>query len=103
MSEATGGRGARLDWNDALMHPKTAGGFVLVVRGVAPVPTTAELRPLPIGIAGIICSYIGRNQARERGLPTSMATAGLICAIVGTVLSVLLAILIGTLIITTSS
>jgi hypothetical protein len=77
-------------------------GLVLGIISIL-APILCGVFALPIGIAGIICSYIGRNQARERGLPTSMATAGLICAIVGTVLSVLLAILIGTLIITTSS
>ena len=55
------------------------------------------------GIAGIVCGYIGRNQARERGLPTSMATAGLICAIIGTVLGILFAILVGAIIISSGS
>jgi hypothetical protein len=77
-------------------------GLVLGIISIL-APILCGVFALPIGIAGIICSYIGRNQARERGLPTSMATAGLICAIIGTVLSVLLAILIGTLVITTSS
>ena len=56
-----------------------------------------------MGIAGIVCGYIGRNQARERGLPTSMATAGLICAIIGTILSILFAILVGAIIISSGS
>ena len=43
-------RGERLDWEEAEMHPKTVAGFVLVVRGVAPVPMTVSLRPMPIGI-----------------------------------------------------
>ena len=55
----------------------------------------AGLLGIPVGIAGIVCGYIGRNQARERGLPTSMATAGLICAIIGTILGILFAILVG--------
>ena len=40
----------RLDWDDAEMHPKTVGGFVLVIRGVASVPMKVRLNPLPIGI-----------------------------------------------------
>jgi hypothetical protein len=32
------------------MHPMTAGGFVLAVKGVAPVPTDVCFHPLPIGI-----------------------------------------------------
>jgi hypothetical protein len=40
----------RLDWDDAVTHPKTVEGFVLVVRGVASVPTNVRLHPLPIGI-----------------------------------------------------
>ena len=77
-------------------------GLVLGIISIL-APILCGVFALPIGIAGIICSYIGRDQARGRGLPTSMATAGLVCAIIGTVLSVLLAILIGTLIITTRS
>ena len=41
----------RLDWDTAEEHPEVAGGFILVVRGVAPVPTKVKLHPLPIGIA----------------------------------------------------
>jgi hypothetical protein len=58
---------------------------------------------VPIGIAGVICSILGRNQAREQGLPTGMATAGLICSIVGLLLSVLAALLIGAIIVGTDS
>jgi hypothetical protein len=43
----------RLDWTEATMHPMVAGGFQLVVRGVAPVPVDVELRPLPIPIAPV--------------------------------------------------
>jgi hypothetical protein len=46
---------------------------------------------------------MGRNQARERGLPTNMATAGLICSIIGTVLALLFAILIGAIFIASGS
>ena len=66
-------------------------------------PILCGVFALPVGIAGIVCGYIGRNQARERGLPTSMATAGLICAIIGTVLSILFAILVGAIIISSGS
>ena len=58
---------------------------------------------IPVGIAGIVCGYIGRNQARERGLPTSMATAGLICSIIGVLLGILFAILIGAVIVSSGS
>jgi hypothetical protein len=73
-------------------------GLVLGILSII-APILCGVFALPIGIAGIICSYLGRNQARERGLPTSMATAGLICSIIGTVLAILFAIFIGALII----
>jgi hypothetical protein len=41
----------RLDWTEAEIHPMVAGGFMLVVRGVAPTPVEVELRPRPLGIA----------------------------------------------------
>ena len=41
----------RLDWDEAEMHAKTAGGFILVIRGVAPVPMEVELEPRPVGTA----------------------------------------------------
>ena len=50
-----------------------------------------------------MCGVIGRNQARERGLPTSMATAGLICSIIGMLLWILFAILIGAIIVSSGS
>jgi lysozyme family protein len=43
-------RGERLDWDTAELHPGVAGGFILVVRGVAAVPMTVTLHPLPVGI-----------------------------------------------------
>jgi hypothetical protein len=66
-------------------------------------PIICGVFSLPIGIAGIICSVLGRNQARERGVSTSMATAGLVCSIIGTVLAVLFAIVIGAIVISTNS
>src|SRR4051812_16478714 len=58
---------------------------------------------IPLGVAGIVCSIIGRNQARDQGLPTGMATAGLICSIIGVVLSIIAAIAIGAIIIGTDA
>lgn len=51
MSEQAEGTEERLDWDEAVTHPKTANGFVLVVRGISRVPMEVRLRPLPIGIA----------------------------------------------------
>jgi hypothetical protein len=50
MSEKPQSAGERLDWDTAEMHPGVAGGFILVVRGVAVVPMKVRLHPLPIGI-----------------------------------------------------
>jgi Domain of unknown function (DUF4190) len=79
----------------------TAGLVVGIVSILAPI--LCGVFSLPIGIVGIILSIMGRNQARERGLPTNMATAGLICSIVGTVLALLFAILIGAIFIASGS
>jgi hypothetical protein len=50
MSESVERTDERLDWDEAELHPGTVEGFVLVVRGVAPVPMDVRLNPLPIGI-----------------------------------------------------
>jgi hypothetical protein len=42
--------GERIDWDGASMRPMAAGGFVLTVKGEAPVPTAVCLNPRPIGI-----------------------------------------------------
>lgn len=42
-----------LDWQSAVEHPGVAGGFFLVVRGVARAPMEVELHPLPIGVAPV--------------------------------------------------
>ena len=39
------------------------------------------------GIVGIILSAIARSKAKQAGQPTSMATAGLVLSVIGTVLS----------------
>jgi Domain of unknown function (DUF4190) len=75
----------------------TAGLVVGIVSILAPI--LCGVFSLPIGIVGIILSVMGRNQARERGVPTNMATAGLVCSIIGTILAVLFAILIGALVV----
>jgi hypothetical protein len=49
----TGAKEERLDWDEAQMHPKTVSGFILVIRGRAPVPMTVRLRALPIGVAPV--------------------------------------------------
>jgi hypothetical protein len=77
-------------------------GLVLGIISIVS-PILCGVFAAPIGIAGIICSVMGRTQARERGLPTNMATAGLICAIIGTVLAIIFAIAIGAVIISTHS
>ena len=50
MTEANGCTGERIDWDEASMRPMTPSGFVLVAKGVAPVPTDVCFRVLPIGI-----------------------------------------------------
>jgi hypothetical protein len=53
MGEQSDDSWERIDWNEATGHPKTAGGFRLVVRGIAPVPTEVRLDPQPTGIAPV--------------------------------------------------
>ncbi|HEX8053628.1 MAG TPA: hypothetical protein VF517_11615 [Thermoleophilaceae bacterium] len=50
MADQTENGEERLDWTEAEMHPMTASGFMLVVRGVAKHPMKVRLRPTPIGI-----------------------------------------------------
>jgi hypothetical protein len=42
--------GDRIDWTEAKLVPGVAGGFILIVRGTAAVPSDVCLRPSPIGI-----------------------------------------------------
>jgi hypothetical protein len=77
-------------------------GLVLGIISILS-PILCGVFALPVGVAGIICSILGRNQARERGVPTNMATAGLVCSIIGTVLAIIFAIAIGAVIISTHS
>jgi hypothetical protein len=77
-------------------------GLVLGILSILS-PILCGVFALPVGIAGIICSVMGRNQARERGLPTNLATAGLVCSIIGSVLAIIFAIAIGAVIISTHS
>ncbi len=39
----------------------------------------------PLAIVGVVLSVVGRNQARERGAPQGLATAGLVTGIIGTI------------------
>ena len=49
---------------------------------------------LVISIVGLVLSIVGRRQAIERGAPTGLATAGLVCSIVGIVAGLIFTILI---------
>lgn len=42
---------------------------------------------LVCGIVGIICAAKGKGQAKAAGAPTGLGTAGLVLAIIGTVLA----------------
>jgi hypothetical protein len=42
--------GELIDWTSAVLHPMTASGFMLVIRGQTPVPMRVELHPAPPGI-----------------------------------------------------
>ena len=49
---------------------------------------------LVVSIIGLILSIIGRRQAVERGAPTGLATAGLICSIIGVAAGLIFTILV---------
>lgn len=66
MSQEAGSQEERLDWTEAEMHPQTASGFMLVVRGVAPVPMEVWLRPVPIGIVPDEDGYRGVEVLGKR-------------------------------------
>ena len=40
-----------LDWESVTQEPMIAGGFMLIVRGVSPVPMDVEFHDMPIGFA----------------------------------------------------
>ncbi len=42
---------------------------------------------LVCGIVGIVCAVVGQNKAKAAGVPTALATAGLVLSIVGTALA----------------
>lgn len=50
---------------------------------------------LVVSVVGIVLSIFGRRQAVERGASTGLATAGLICAIIGTVIALIITVLVG--------
>jgi hypothetical protein len=63
-------------------------GILSLVGGSIPV---ANAFPMWLfGIVGIILSSIARTKAQKEGKPTSMATAGLVLSIIGTIFSFIL-------------
>ncbi|MER7439760.1 DUF4190 domain-containing protein [Micromonospora avicenniae] len=81
-------------------YPQTGGqnntlGLVAMILGIASIPLACcPYLGVPVGIAGIITGYLGRQKA-ERGQASNagQAKAGLICGIVGVVLGILVIIL----------
>ena len=57
-------------------------GIVAIVLFWLPVWNTLSL---VCGIVGIACSVAGKKQAVAAGVPTGLATAGLVLSIIGTV------------------
>ena len=52
---------------------------------------------LVVCAVGLVLSIMGRKAAVERGAPTGLATAGLVCSIVGLVIAVIISIVVGVL------
>lgn len=46
-----------------------------------------NIAALVLGIVGIVCAANGRKKAKAVGAPTGIGTAGLVLAIIGTVLA----------------
>jgi hypothetical protein len=46
----------------------------------------------PVAVIGIVLSAIGRKQADERGAKGGLATAGLVCGIIGTLIALVILI-----------
>jgi len=63
-------------------------GILSIVGGSIPGVNTFPMWLL--GIAGIIVSTMARNKAQQAGQPTTMATAGLVLSIIGTVLALII-------------
>lgn len=49
---------------------------------------------LVISIVGLILSIVGRRQAIERGAPTGLGTAGLVCSIIGVAAGLIFTVLV---------
>ena len=47
---------------------------------------------VPLGIAGLICGFLGLNKAKETGVGKGMALAGIICSAIALVLLTILGV-----------
>ncbi|MGI8461896.1 MAG: hypothetical protein ACR2OC_09730 [Solirubrobacterales bacterium] len=68
-------------------------GFVVGLIGL--LSSWVFIFGLVVCIVGLILSFVGRKQAIERGAPTGLATAGLVCSIVGLVIALIITVLVG--------
>lgn len=53
----------------------------------------APIVAVPFSIAGLVTGFIGMKQAKDAGEKNGMAIAGLICSVVGVIVSILFVIL----------
>lgn len=47
---------------------------------------------VPLGLAGVICGFLGLNKAKETGVGKGMALAGIICSAIALVLMTILGV-----------
>ncbi|MEU7867908.1 DUF4190 domain-containing protein [Dactylosporangium sp. NPDC049140] len=76
-------------------QPSNTLGLVGMILGIASIPLVCCFYlGLPLGIAGVVVSYLGMNKVKQ-GLANNrgMALAGIICGAIGAVLGLLLLIL----------
>jgi hypothetical protein len=64
--------------------------IVALVTGIASILTGWCCLGVPASAAAIVCGILGRRQAEERGVSTTMATVGLVLGIIGLVIVILL-------------
>lgn len=70
-------------------------GFVVGLIGL--LSSWVFIFGLVVCIVGLVLSIVGRKRAIERGAPTGLAMAGLICSIVGLVIALIITVLVGLL------
>lgn len=63
-------------------------GIISIVMGVFAAALLGWLGAI-LGVIGIVLGALGRKQLTQQGTPNGIATAGMVCSIIGTVLSVL--------------